>query len=186
MISDKEFAIMKKDVRVINCARGGIIDEEALVKAIESGNVAGAALDVYEEEPPKNTKLLKLDKVVLTPHLGASTEEAQMNVAIDVANTVRDALLGRGVRNAVNVPCVDPEIYKIIEPYLKLAENIGAMQAQMVDGHINKVKIRYVGDHHQIRPFPVYRIYNEGHTHPHIAGDRELCQFTGNREGTRH
>ena len=146
MISDKQFALMKKNVRLINCARGGIIDEEALVKAIEAGKVAGAAFDVYEEEPPKNSKLTKLDKVVLTPHLGASTEEAQMNVAIDVANTVRDALLGRGVRNAVNVPSVDPEIYKVLEPYLKLAENIGCMQTQLVDGHIKKVKIRYVGE----------------------------------------
>ncbi|MDD3905438.1 MAG: phosphoglycerate dehydrogenase [Candidatus Omnitrophica bacterium] len=146
MISDKEFAVMKKSIRLINCARGGIIDEEALVRAIEAGKVAGAAFDVFEEEPPKNSKLAKLDKVVLTPHLGASTEEAQMNVAIDVANTVRDALLGRGVKNAVNVPCVDPEVYKVLEPYLKLAENIGCMQTQLVDGHIKKVKIRYVGD----------------------------------------
>ncbi|MFA6320439.1 MAG: phosphoglycerate dehydrogenase [Candidatus Omnitrophota bacterium] len=146
MISDKEFAIMKKNVRLVNCARGGIIDEEALVKAIEAGKVAGAAFDVFEQEPPKSSKLCKLDKVVLTPHLGASTEEAQMNVAIDVANTVRDMLLGRGVKNAVNVPCVDPEMYKVLEPYLKLAENIGSIQAQLVDGHIKKVKIKYVGD----------------------------------------
>ena len=146
MISSKEFDIMKKGVRVVNCARGGIIDEEALVKAIESGKVAGAAFDVYEEEPPKNSKLLKSDKVVLTPHLGASTEEAQVNVAIDVANTVRDVLLNRGIKNAVNMPSVDPEMYKIIEPYLKLAENIGAMQAQLVEGHIKRVKVNYVGD----------------------------------------
>jgi len=146
MISDKEFAIMKKGVRVMNCARGGIIDEDALVKAIESGKVAGAAFDVYEKEPPKGSKLVGLDKVVLTPHLGASTEEAQTNVAIEVANTVRDALLNRGVRNAVNVPCVDAEMYKVIEPYLKLAEKIGSIQAQLVDGHIKKVKIKYVGD----------------------------------------
>ncbi len=157
IISEKEFAIMKKAVRVINCARGGIIDEEALVKAIEAGHVAGAALDVYENEPPKNPRLLKLDKIVLTPHLGASTEEAQVNVAIDIANTVRDYLLGRGVRNAVNVPCVEPEIYKVIEPYLKLAENIGAMQAQLVDSHLNKVRIRYVGDilKYDLAPFTV-------------------------------
>lgn len=146
MVSDKEFDIMKKGVRIINCARGGIIDEEALVKAIESGKVAGAAFDVYEEEPPKNSKLLKLDKVVLTPHLGASTEEAQMNVAIDVANTVRDALLNRGIRNAVNMPCVDPEILKNIEPYLKLSEKIGSIHAQLAEGHIKRVKARYVGD----------------------------------------
>lgn len=147
IISDKAFDIMKKGVRLINCARGGIIDEAALARAIESGKVAGAALDVYEEEPPaKDSKLLKLDSVVLTPHLGASTEEAQVNVAIDIANTVRDVLLGCGVRNAVNVPCVDPEVLKIIEPYLKLSENIGSISTQIAEGHIKKVKIRYVGD----------------------------------------
>ena len=146
MISDKEFAVMKKGVRMINCARGGIIDEDSLVRAIESGKVAGAAFDVYESEPPKGSKLIGLDKVVLTPHLGASTEEAQTNVAVEVANTVRDALLNRGVRNAVNVPCVDAEMYKVIEPYLKLAEKMGSIQAQLVEGHIKKVKIKYVGD----------------------------------------
>lgn len=157
MISDKEFGIMRKGVRILNCARGGIIDEEALVRAIESGKVAGAAFDVYEEEPPKGSKLPKLDKVVLTPHLGASTEEAQVNVAIDVANTVRDALLGRGIRNAVNVPCVDAEMYKVIEPYLKLAENIGSMHAQLAEGHVKRVKIRYVGDlvKYDLAPFTV-------------------------------
>lgn len=146
MISDKQFNLMKKGVRVINCARGGIIDEEALARAIEAGRVAGAAFDVYEEEPPKDSKLHKLDKVVLTPHLGASTEEAQVNVAVDVANTVRDALLGCGVRNAVNVPYIEPEMYKVLEPYLKLAEKMGCMQAQLIEGHIKKVSIRYVGE----------------------------------------
>ncbi len=158
IISDKQFDMMKKGVRVINCARGGIIDEAALVKAIESGKVAGAALDVYENEPPpKDSKLLKLDKVVLTPHLGASTEEAQVNVAIDVANTARDILLGRCIRNAVNMPCVDPEVFKVIEPYLKLSENIGSIIAQIAEGHIKKVKIRYVGDilKYELSPFTV-------------------------------
>ncbi|MFA6141820.1 MAG: phosphoglycerate dehydrogenase [Candidatus Omnitrophota bacterium] len=157
MISDKEFGIMKKGVRILNCARGGIVDEEALARAIESGKVAGAAFDVYEEEPPKNSKLSKFEKVVMTPHLGASTEEAQVNVAIDVANTVRDALLGRGIRNAVNVPCVDAEMYKVIEPYLKLAENIGSMHAQLAEGHVKRVKIRYVGDlvKYDLAPFTV-------------------------------
>lgn len=146
MISDEQFGMMKKTVRLINCARGGIIDEEALVRAIEAGKVAGAAFDVYENEPPKDSKLAKLDKVVLTPHLGASTEEAQVNVAIDVANTVRDYLLGRGVKNAVNVPCLDAEVCKVLDPYLKLAENIGAMHAQLGEGHIKRVKVKYIGD----------------------------------------
>jgi len=158
MISDKQFEMMKKGIRLVNCARGGIIDEDALARAVESGKVAGAALDVYENEPPKNLKLMKFpDKVVLTPHLGASTEEAQVNVAIDVANTVRDALLNRGIRNAVNVPCLDPEVCKVIDPYLKLAENIGAMHAQLADGHIKRVKIQYVGDilKYDLSPFTV-------------------------------
>lgn len=147
MISEKQFAMMKKDVRLINCARGGIIDEAALAAAIESGKVAGAAFDVFENEPPaKDTKLLKLDKVVLTPHLGASTEEAQTNVAIEVADIVRDALLTGCVKNAVNAPCLEPEMCKVIDPYLKLAEKIGSMQSQLVEGHIKKVKIKYVGD----------------------------------------
>jgi len=157
MISDKEFAVMKNGVRIINCARGGIIDEDSLIRAIEAGKVAGAAFDVYENEPPKGSKLIALDRVVLTPHLGASTEEAQTNVAVEVANTVRDALLNRGVRNAVNVPCIDAEMYKIIDPYLKLAEKIGSMQAQLVEGHIKKVRIKYVGDllKYDLSPFTV-------------------------------
>jgi D-3-phosphoglycerate dehydrogenase len=119
--------------------------------------VAGAALDVFENEPPKDSKLLKMDKVVLTPHLGASTEEAQAAVAIDVANTVRDALLDRGVRNAVNFPSVDPETFKVIEPYLKLAEKIGSMQAQLAEGHVKRLKIRYVGDllRYDLTPFTI-------------------------------
>jgi len=157
IVSEKEINSMKKGVRLINCARGGIIDEAALIAGIESGHVAGAALDVYEEEPPKNSKLIKLDKVVLTPHLGASTEEAQVNVAIDIANTVRDVLLNRGIRNAVNVPCVDAEIGRVLEPYLKLAENIGAIQSQIVEGHIKRVKIHYTGDiiKYNLSPFTV-------------------------------
>ena len=103
MISTKEFAAMKKGVRVINCARGGIIDEAALVAAIKEGKVAAAALDVFEKEPlSPDSELLKLDNIITTPHLGASTEEAQVNVAIEVAEIVRDALLGRGIRNAAN------------------------------------------------------------------------------------
>lgn len=147
LISDKQFDMMKKGVRLVNAARGGIIDEAALARAIESGKVAGAALDVYEDEPPKkDNKLLSMDKLVLTPHLGASTEEAQTNVAIEVAVTVRDYLSSGCVKNAVNVPCLEPEVCKVIDPYVKLAEKIGAMQAQLIEGHIKQVKIRYVGE----------------------------------------
>lgn len=155
MLGQSQFKLMKRGVRIINCARGGIINETALIDAIKKGVVAGAALDVFEEEPPKSTALLGLDNVVLTPHLGASTAEAQVNVAIDIAKQVCDALLGRGVRNAVNVPCVDPKILKEIEPYVKLAENLGNFQAQLVDGHIIEVKIKYIGDVTQTETAPI-------------------------------
>lgn len=146
LIGDEEFAQMKQGVRIINCARGGIINEQALLRAIESGKVSGAALDVYENEPPKDFSMFKNEKLVATPHLGASTEEAQVNVAIEVAKQVADALLGRGCRNAVNVPCVDPELLQIIRPYIELAEKMGLMIAQLSEGRIGEVKIEYSGD----------------------------------------
>lgn len=146
LMSTKEFELMKDGVRVLNCARGGIIDEKALEKAIKSGKVAGAAMDVFEEEPPINNPLLKLEQVIATPHLGASTNEAQVNVAMDIAKQVVDVLLDRGIRNAVNYPSVDGEVLKVIRPYLKLAESIGALQAQLADGRITYVKVRYSGE----------------------------------------
>lgn len=146
LIGEEAFKIMKYGVRLINCARGGIIDEAALNKYAESGKVAGAALDVYENEPPKGSPLIARENVIMTPHLGASTEEAQVNVAIDIAESVRDALLNKGIRNAVNMPSVDPEVLKYMEPYLNLAEKIGSFQAQITDGHIKNVKVRYIGE----------------------------------------
>jgi len=147
MISDKQFAAMKKGVRIINCARGGIIDEVALVKAVKEGKVAGAALDVFEKEPitPDN-ELLKLDNVIVTPHLGASTEEAQVNVAIEVAEIVRDALLGKGIRNAANYPCLEAEVCKMLDPYIKLAERMGAFAGQVVEGRFEEIDISYSGE----------------------------------------
>jgi D-3-phosphoglycerate dehydrogenase / 2-oxoglutarate reductase len=146
MISDEQFKIMKTGVRIINCARGGIIDEEALKRALELGKVAGCALDVFESEPPKDFTLAKMDKVVATPHVGASTEEAQVSVSIDIAEIVLDVLLNRCIRNAVNMPCVDSESFKILQPYLTLAEKLGSLGTQLIEGHIKEVRIRYVGD----------------------------------------
>jgi D-3-phosphoglycerate dehydrogenase len=146
MLGEKEFNLMKRGVRVINAARGGIVDEAALLKAIESEKVAGAALDVFEKEPPKENPLLKLDNVIATPHLGASTEEAQVNVAIDIAETLRDALLDKGIRNAVNLPSLGPEELKTVRPFINLAEKIGLMHAQLIKGHIKQVEVRYIGD----------------------------------------
>ncbi|MFH0762635.1 MAG: phosphoglycerate dehydrogenase [Candidatus Omnitrophota bacterium] len=147
MISDGEFALMKKGVRVVNCARGGIIDEAALVKAVKDGKVAGAALDVFEEEPlPAESELLKYDNIILTPHLGASTEEAQVNVAIEVSEIVRDALLNRGIRNAANYPCLEAETAKIIQPQINLAEKLGAFASQLIEGRICALNIKYSGE----------------------------------------
>jgi D-3-phosphoglycerate dehydrogenase len=155
MLSSAQFAVMKKGVRLINCARGGIIDEEALIEAIKTGQVSGAALDVFEKEPvPSDSELLKLDNVILSPHLGASTEEAQVNVAIEVAEIVRDALLGKGIRNAANYPCLEPEVYKIIEPYLHLTERLGSFTGQLVEGRLLELNINYSGDiiQHELTP----------------------------------
>jgi len=146
LISKNEFNIMKKGVRIVNCARGGIVDEKALLEAIKKGIVAGAALDVYEKSPPVNNPLVALDCVVATPHLGASTEEAQVSVAIDIAKQVRDALLGKGYKNAVNLPVVDPEILEIVKPYIDLAENLGKFQSQTIAGRISQVNIKYSGE----------------------------------------
>jgi D-3-phosphoglycerate dehydrogenase len=116
LLGAKEFARMKKGVRVINCARGGLVDEAALAEAIKSGRIAGAALDVYEQEPPRDNPLFEMDEVVLTPHLGASTSEAQQNVAVEAARQLVDALKGGVVRNAVNVVPVDSTTPEVIKP----------------------------------------------------------------------
>lgn len=146
LISDKEIEMMKKDVRIINCARGGIVDEAALIRALESGRIKGCALDVYEKEPPDfDSPLFKLDNCVAAPHLGASTSEAQVNVAIEIAETLRNALLGHGIVNATNFPSIDAETYKILEPYVSLAEQMGKFAGQLVDGRVSGIKILYSG-----------------------------------------
>jgi D-3-phosphoglycerate dehydrogenase len=146
LISDKEIAMMKKDVRIINCARGGIVDEAALIKALETGRIKGCAVDVYEKEPPDfNSPLFKFDNCVATPHLGASTSEAQVNVAIEIAETLRNALLGQGIVNATNFPSIDAQTFKILEPYIDLAEQMGKFAGQLVDGRVSEIKISYNG-----------------------------------------
>ncbi len=146
ILNDQAFAKMKKGVRVINCARGGILDEQALLRALESGKCAGAALDVYENEPPDSDyPLIHREDCLCTPHLGASTEEAQTNVAIDIARNILDALTGEEVRNAVNIPSVSPEARAIVGPYLDLAEKMGMFGIQYFGKHPDKVEITYAG-----------------------------------------
>src|SRR5690625_539724 len=133
MISKESIAMMKDHVRIINCARGGVIDEEALYEAIVSGKVAGAAIDVFEEEPAVGHKLLELDEVIATPHLGASTYEAQENVAIDVSEDVVNILSGGIATHPVNMPSVPQDVMKKIEPYFYLAEKLGSFLSRIED-----------------------------------------------------
>ncbi len=147
LLDKKAFEKMKPGVYIINCARGGIIDEEALYSALVSGKVAGAALDVFEKEPiPPEHPLLSLENVIATPHLGASTVEAQRVVAIEIANQVVDFLLSGIVRNAVNVPSITSEALKTLQPILNLAEKIGLFIAQLSEGAIQEVEITYKGE----------------------------------------
>lgn len=146
MIGEKGLARCRDGVRIINCARGGVIDEQALVKAIKGGKVAGAALDVFEEEPPTNSELLSLDSVIVTPHLGAATKEAQANVATAIAQQVIDFLKKGEIRNAVNAPSVDKEMLSKIRPYLDLAEKMGSLQAQLAEGYMEEVTVEFQGD----------------------------------------
>ena len=146
MISDAEIAQCKDGVYLVNCARGGLIDETALLRGLESGKVAGAALDVFEEEPPALVDLILHDRVICTPHLGASTKEAQINVALQVAEQVGDLLMGRVIRNAVNAPSIEPELYEKMQPYLELAERLGRLQAQLSEGQLERITIEYHGD----------------------------------------
>ena len=126
MLDADAFQRMKSGVRVFNCARGGIIDETALIAALESGKVAAAGLDVYEDEPPaEDSPLRTIPNLVLTPHLGASTQEAQENVGIDVAKQMIEALKGDMVRNALNMPSLDPKALQQVAPYLNLVEKLG-------------------------------------------------------------
>src|SRR5205823_5842834 len=132
LIGAATLARMKRGVRLVNCARGGIVDEEALAAAIRSGHVAGAALDVFAQEPPPSGHpLLALEQVIATPHLGASTGEAQVNVAVAIAQQVADFLCRGIIQNAVNVPSLSPEILRVLRPYLLLAEKLGALHAQL-------------------------------------------------------
>ncbi len=146
MVNTAAFSKMKKGVRVLNCARGGILNESDLVAAIQSGHVAGAALDVYETEPPPaHFPLRDLPQVIMTPHLGASTEEAQENVGIEVAEAITDYLIHGAVRNAVNLPNLDAKTYAVVKPYLNLGEKLGRLVAQLGPKRNERIVITYGG-----------------------------------------
>ncbi len=155
MIGEEQIAAMKDGVRLINVARGGIIDEAALAAAVKAGKVAGAAIDVFTTEPvlPDNP-LLGDPRIIVTPHLGASTAEAQERVALDVAEQIVDVLSGRPARYAVNAPLLAPETMLIVQPYMQVAEAIGSIATQLVTGQLSSIEIDYYGEiaEHDVSP----------------------------------
>ncbi len=145
ILSRENLAKTKKGVRIINCARGGLVDEEALAEALQSGHVAGAAFDVFSEEPAKENALFNLPNVVCTPHLGAATTEAQENVALQVAEQISNYLLTGAVENALNMPSVTAEEAKVMGPWIKLAGHLGSFIGQMTDEPVQAINILYDG-----------------------------------------
>ncbi len=146
MINKDKISTMKDGVRLINVSRGGIIDEADLKDALVSKKVAAAALDVFEVEPVVDNPLVDLDNVIATPHLGASTVEAQVNVAIDVAEQIIEVLNGNSAKAAVNIPSMRPDMMGPVKPFLSLAEKLGKIAAQLVDSPVSEVEISYLGE----------------------------------------
>ena len=145
MINTDQLALMKPTVRLVNCARGGIINEDALFDALAKKKIAGAALDVFSEEPPKNLGFQKLDNCIVTPHLGASTEEAQVEVAVEAAEILLDAVNGGPIRNAVNAPSTAGAMPPAVSQYADLARRVGKLLSMIAPGNIKEVQVEYRG-----------------------------------------
>ncbi len=146
LLGTAQIRLMKPGALLVNCARGGLIDEEALLGALADGHLGGAALDVFEQEPPVNAALLQHPRVVVTPHLGASTLEAQRSVAVDVAEQVLSALEGHPVRGAVNAPALVDEAWQRLQPFLTLSRYLGGLAQQLAGGQIEAVELLYAGE----------------------------------------
>lgn len=155
LIGTKSISMMKKGVRIINVSRGGVVDEKALYEALKAGKVAAAALDVFVKEPPGESPLFELDNFICTPHLGASTADAQENVALSVANQIVDYLVYGTIRNAVNFPSVSADVLPIIQPYINLAERVGGFISQNFTGGIEEIIIEYKGNITELNQEPV-------------------------------
>ena len=163
LINAERFAKMKRGVRIINCARGGLIDESALADCLTSGHVAGAALDVFETEPlPHDSPLRGLTNLVLTPHLGASTAEAQESVGIEIAQSIRAALLEGTIRNAVNMPNLDAKTLAIIGPHLRFGERLGRFLSQLAPSHVDHLNINYSGKVNEVDTTAITRSVLKG------------------------
>ena len=139
MISKKQLEMMKPQARIVNCARGGIINEDDLYDALAEGKIAGAAIDVFPEEPPENTRFSELPNCLVTPHLGASTEEAQIEVAVEAARILVDAIKGGPIKNALNAPSAGGTVPQIVQSYTELAQRIGAVMSTIITGPVKSV-----------------------------------------------
>jgi D-3-phosphoglycerate dehydrogenase len=169
MIAAAAIARMKRGVRLINCARGGLIVEEDLARALDSGQVAAAAIDVFAEEPARNSPLFGRDNVVATPHLGAATSEAQENVAVQIAEQMADFLLSGAVANAVNMPSLSAEEARRLRPYMKLAEQLGSFAGQLTESGIRAVSVEYEGAIAELNVKPVTAVVLTGLLSPQLA-----------------
>ena len=146
LIAREQLEMMKNNAFIVNCARGGIINEDDLYEALATGQIRGAGLDVFENEPPEDSPLLGLDNVVLTPHIAASTSEAQRDAAIIVANEIKKVFMDHSPKNVINMPVLDPETFSKIKPYFELIEKIGKFMIQTAKGNINEINVTYCGD----------------------------------------
>lgn len=199
IIDGRAFGLMKKGVRIVNCARGGLIDEVALKEALDTGHVVGAALDVFAEEPATSSPLFGAEGLVATPHLGASTTEAQVNVAIQVAEQMADYLLTGGVTNALNMPSMTAEEAPRLKPYMALAKQIGGFAGQLTRTGIRKVVVEYEGHVAGLNIRPLTAVVLEGLLKPAMDSvnmvnapviarqrDIETSEVVHKREGAYH
>ena len=162
MINAANIAKMKDGVRIVNCARGPIVNEKDLAEAVKSGKVAGAALDVFVKEPPEDWSLIETENIIATPHLAASTEEAQVKIAIEMSEVIIDFFTKGLIRNAVNVPTVDWDTYQKMKPYIELASKIGSFQGQILEGGVKDIEIGYFGNVSNYNTNPLTVAYLEG------------------------
>ena len=169
ILSAENLQKTKKGVRIVNCARGGLVDEAALAALIETGHVAGAALDVFAVEPAKESPLFSLEDVIVTPHLGASTAEAQEQVALEIAEQMSDYLLKGAIINALNMPAVTAEEAPRLKPYMQLAEQLGSFAGQLTETGLKGVKITYSGEVARLNTRPLTQIILEGLLSPLLA-----------------